>query len=128
MYHVPPCQPCFHTIVHIQSLSENALGIANVSTMAYTAKPCIGTWSKVLNVLRLAIWDLPCVDKGMAGTGGNGNDLVLCRINVLLGAKVIFKLGLEGRIALEVVRANHRAKGEALLVHAMSQGPQRSWA
>ena len=82
----------------------------------------------MLNVLRLAIWDLPCIDKGMAGTGGNGNDLVLCRINLLLGAKVVFKLCLEGRIALEVVRAYHRAKGEALLVHAVSQGPQRSWA
>ena len=32
---------------------------------------------------------------------------------------------LKGRIALEVVRANHRAKSEALLVHAVSQSPQR---
>ena len=46
-----------------------------------------------------------------------------CRINLLLGAKVVFKLCLEGRIALEVVRAYHRAKGEALLVHAVSEGP-----
>ena len=127
MYHIPPCQPCFHTIVHIQSLSENALGITDMSTMAYAAKPCIGTWSKVLNVLRLTIWNLPGVDKGMAGTGGNGDDLIICRINLLLSAKVFFKLRLEDRIALEVVRADHRAKGEALLVHAVSQGPQRSW-
>ena len=126
MYHIPPCQPYLRTIVHIQSLSENALGIADVSTMAYAAKPRIGTWSKVLNVLRLAIWDLPCVE-GMASAGDNGDDFILCRIN-LLGAEVLLKLSLEGRIALEVVRANHHAKGEALLVHAVGQGPQRSWA
>ena len=56
-----------------------------------------------------------------------GDNLILCRINPLLCAKVLFKLRLEGRIALEVVRADHRAKGEALLVHAVSQSPQRSW-
>ena len=89
MYHIPPCQPCLHTVVHIQSLSEDALGIANVSTMANTAKPCIGTWREVLNILRFSFGDLPRVDKGVAGAGCNGDHLILRGINLLLSAKVV---------------------------------------
>ena len=67
--------------------------------MADAAKPCIGTRGKVLDVLRLTIWDLPCVDKGMASAGGNGNDLIICRINPLLSAKVSRRLvGMSQRV------------------------------
>ena len=124
MYHVPPCQPYLHTIVHVQSLSEDTLGIADVSTMADTAKPCIGAWSEVLNILRFSLWNLPRVDKGVAGAGGNGDHLTLCRINLLLSAKVLFKLVLEGWMAAKIVRAYHCTKGEALLVHTVSKSPQ----
>ena len=92
--------------------------------MAYAAQSCTGTWSQVLNILRLALWDLPRIHEGMAGTGGNGNDFILCRINLLLSAEVVLELLLESWIALEVVRANHRAKSEPRLVHTVSQGPQ----
>ena len=84
MDHVAPCKSCANSIVDIKSLSEDALGIANVSTMADTAKPCIGAWCEVLNILRFSFWDVPRDDKGVAGTGCNGDHLILCGINPLL--------------------------------------------
>ena len=87
MDHVAPRKSCANSIVDIKSSSEDALGIADVSTMADTAKPCIGAWCEVLNILRFSLWNLPCDDKGVAGTGSNGDHLILLGINPLLNAQ-----------------------------------------
>ena len=67
MNHVAPCKPCLHTIVDVKSLSKDTLGVADVSTMADTAKPRIRAWREVLNILRLSFRDLTCDDKGSSG-------------------------------------------------------------
>ena len=41
MDHVAPRKSCANSIIDIKSESEDALGIADVSTMTDTAKPCI---------------------------------------------------------------------------------------
>ena len=78
--HVAPRKSCANSIVEIKSESEDALGIADVSTMTDTAKPRIGAWREVLNILRFSLWNLPRDDKGVAGTGGNGDYLTLIGI------------------------------------------------
>ena len=103
MDHVAPCKPCFHTIVDIKSLSEDALGVADVSTMADTAKPRIGAWREVLNILRFSFRDLTCDDKGVAGTRCNSHHLILSGINPLLTLQVLLKLPLEGWMTTKVV-------------------------
>ena len=82
-------------MVDIKSEPEDALGIADVSTMEDTAKPCIGAWCEVLNILRFSLWDLPCDDKGVAGAGCNGDHLILFGINPLLNTQVLIKPVLE---------------------------------
>ena len=89
--HVAPRESCSNSIVDIKSCPEDALGIADVSTVTDGAMCGIGTRGQVLNVLRFSLWNFPCDDKGMAGTGGNGDNLVLCRINLPLLREVPIK-------------------------------------
>ena len=70
--------------------------------MADAAKPCIGTWSEVLNILRLTIWNLSGVDKGMAGTGGDGDNLILCRINRFLVRRYSSNCALKAALHLRL--------------------------
>ena len=119
-------ESCANSIIDIKSESEDALGIANVSTMTDTAKPCIGAWCEVLNILRFSFWNLPRDDKGVAGTGGNGDYLILLGINPLLHTQVLIEPVLEVWATAEISGANRSAKGEALLVHAVSKSPQGS--
>ena len=122
--HVAPCKSCANSMVDIKSLSEDALGIANMSTMADTAKPCIRAWREVLNILRFSFWNLPRDDKGVAGAGCNGDHLILRGINPLLNTQVLLELVLEGWMTTEIVSTYRCAKGEALLVHTVSKSPQ----
>ena len=89
--HVAPRKSCANSIVDIKSSSEDALGVADVSTMADTAKPCIGARCEVLNILRLSLWNLPRDDKGVAGTGSDGDHFILIGINPLLHTQVVLE-------------------------------------
>ena len=126
MDHVAPRKSCANSIVDIKPESEDALGVADVSTMADTAKSCIGTWCEVLDILRFSLWNLPRDDKGVAGTGGNGDYLILLGINPLLHTQVLIEPVLEGWMTAEIAGTNRSAKGKALLVHAVSKSPQGS--
>ena len=126
MDHVAPRKSCANSIIDIKSESEDALGIADVSTMTNTAKPCIRAWCEVLNILRFSLWNLPRNDKGVAGTGSNGDYRILNGINPLLHTQVLIKPLQEVRATSEITGADSSAKCEALLVHAVSKSPQGS--
>ena len=115
MDHVAPRKSCANSIVDIKSDSEDALGIADVRTMTNTAKPCIRAWCEVLNILRFSLWNLPHKDKGVAGTGSNGDCLILIGINPLLHTQVLIEPFLEVRATSEITGANRSAKGERCL-------------
>ena len=113
-------------MVDIKSVSENALSIAHMCAMANTAIRGIGANGQVINILRLSLWNLPCDDKGVAGSGGNGDKLILCRINLLL-RQIPVELDQEVRVTSKVVGTCDCSKSEALLVHAVSESPQGCW-
>ena len=70
----------------------------------------------------------PRDDKGVAGTGSNGDYLILSGVNPLLHTQVLVKPLQEVRVTSEIAGANSSAKGKALLIHAVSKSPQGSRA
>ena len=60
----------------------------------------IGANGQVLNVFRFSFWNLSRDNKGVACTGGNGDNLILSRINLLLLCKVPVELHQEVRVRL----------------------------
>ena len=70
-----------------------------MGAMADTAILGIGANGQVLNILRFSLWNLPRDDKGVACAGGNGDKLVLGRINLLLLRKVPVELHQEVKAA-----------------------------
>ena len=63
----------------------------------------------------------------MAGAGGNGDKLILSRINLLLLRQVPVEPHQEVRVSSKIVGTYDCSKGEALLVHAVSKSPQGCW-
>ena len=122
--HVAPRESCSNSVIDIKPCPEDALCFADMSTMTNATILGIGACGQVLDVLRLSLWNLPRDDKGVAGTGGNGDNLVLCRINLPFLREVPVEPHQEVPISSKVVGTNRGAKCEALLVHAVSEGPQ----
>ena len=67
---------------------------------------------------------LPGDHKGMTSAGSNGDELVGSRINPLFLCQVPVEVQQKVGIAPQVVGTFNSAKGGALLLHAVSQGPQ----